>query len=54
MAEIKLSKAIKLLNDIKDREGDIEVSVERSFAHEELMLFISNIDVEKIVMKQYY
>ena len=54
MAEIKLSKAIKLLEDIKSREGDIEVSVDRYFAHEEVIIFISDIDVEKIVMKQYY
>ena len=54
MAEIKLSKAIKLLNEVKDREGDIEVSVDRYFAHEEVIIFIGNIDVEKIVMKQYY
>ena len=54
MAEIKLSKAIKLLEDLREREGDIEVSVDRSFAHEDVTIFIGDIDVEKIVMKQYY
>lgn len=54
MAEIKLSKAIKLLEDIKSREGDIEVSVDRYFGHEEVIIFMSDIDVEKIVMEQYY